>query len=296
MIHIALCTDENYAIACLACTTSIFENNKSESISLNILTNGLSEKTEYIFKELSQKYKQQVKIINISSKHFLNLKISNRYRESIYYRFLIPDLINEEKVLYIDSDTIIINDIKDLWETNLNNLACGVIEDQSSDDIRIHNRIGIDSPYFNSGVLLINTEYWKNNKIKYKLIEFIYNHPYICLYPDQDALNIILHNQVKYLPYKYNYQEILYTTDFRNLFIHRSKWHSILNDRKEVKIIHFTGNIKPWHVECRHPQKDIFLKYIRLSGLNNFKPWHYYNIKSRIIIYLKKFIHNSSKT
>lgn len=99
MIYIALCTDENYAIACLACTTSIFENNKSESISLNILTNGLSEKTEYIFKELSQKYKQQVKIITILSKYFLNLKISNRYRESIYYRFLIPDLINEEEVL-----------------------------------------------------------------------------------------------------------------------------------------------------------------------------------------------------
>lgn len=288
MIHIALCTDDHYAMACIACTISILENNKKETFFFHILTKELSIKTKSLFKNISQKYRQDIEVITISPEHFIHLKISNRFRESIYYRFLIPDLINVEKILYLDSDTIIINNIKDLWETKLDNIACGVVEDQASDDIRIHNRIGVDSPYFNSGVLLINAEYWRANNIEKKLTDFIYEHPDICVYPDQDALNVILNNKVKYLPYRYNFQDSLYKTEFKSLFINRSKWKYVLDEKNKVKIIHFTGYLKPWHIECQHPKKDLFFKYVQMGGISNFKPWHYFNIKSRIIIYLKK--------
>lgn len=288
MIHIALCTDKHYAIACLACATSILENNKENEIFIHIITKELSKDIKTYFKNLSSKYNQRIEIITISEKHFSNLKISNRFRESIYYRFLIPDLIGSEKVLYLDSDTIIINSLKDLWEIDLRNFACGAIEDQASDDIRIHNRIETDTPYFNSGVLLINTAYWKQNSISQKLTDFIYKNPEKCVYPDQDALNIILKNKIKYLPYRYNFQEKLYQPSFQDLFIHRKKWNTISEEKKLAIIIHFTDNAKPWHIECNHPLKEMFSQYLNLCGIINFKRTHYFSIKKRIILWLKK--------
>lgn len=290
MIHIALCTDKYYVTACLACITSIFENNKDNNIFIHIITKNLSKKNQDLFNTISKTYNQKIEIITISTEHFSHLKISNRFREAIYYRFLIPDLIKAEKVLYLDSDTIITNSLRDLWETDLNNFSCGVIEDQASDDIRIHNRTEIDSPYFNSGVLLINTTYWKENNINQKLTEFIYKNPEKCIYPDQDALNIILNNKIKFLPYRYNFQEKLYQADFKDLFIHRSKWNCILEEKKVATIIHFTDNIKPWHIECNHPLKALFFHYISKCGIIDFKPSHYYNFKKRIIMQLKKYM------
>lgn len=287
MIHIALCTDKHYAKACLACVVSIFENNKDVSIFIHIITKKLPEEFQEYFNKISKKYNQGIEIITISTEHFSHLKISNRFREAIYYRFLIPDLINAKKVLYLDSDTIIVNSIKDLWKTDLDNFACGVIEDQACDDIRIHNRIEIDDPYFNSGVLLINTKYWKENNINQKLTDFIYTNPEKCVYPDQDALNIILNKKIKFLPYRYNFQERLYQANFDNLFVHKSKWNKILQEKEVATIIHFTDSIKPWHFECTHPLKEEFVKYVSLCEVVKFKPSHYFNIKKRLIMWLK---------
>lgn len=287
MIHIALCTDKHYAKACLACVVSIFENNKDIDIFIHIITKNLSLDIQEYFNIISRKYNQRIEIITISAQHFSHLKISNRFKEAIYYRFLIPDLIKAEKVLYLDSDTIVVNSIKDLWKTDLENVACGVVEDQACDDIRIHNRIEIDDPYFNSGVLLINTKFWIENNINQKLTDFIYMNPEKCIYPDQDALNIILNKKIKFLPYRYNFQEKLYQTNFDNLFIHKSKWNNILQEKKVATIIHFTDNIKPWHVECNHPLKEEFFKYISLSGIIKLNPYHYFNIKKRLIMWLK---------
>lgn len=288
MIHIALCTDNHYATACLACATSVLENNQKNDVSIYILTKEISEEYITYFNNLSQKYNRRIEIITISSEHFSHLKISDRFRDSIYYRFLIPDLIDAEKVLYLDADTIVVNDLKDLWDMDLDNFACGAIEDQANDDIRIHNRTETDNPYFNSGVLLINSRYWREHNLNQKLTKFIYDHPEKCVYPDQDALNIILNGKIRYLPYRYNFQDRFYLTTFDDLYIDRKKWSKILKEKETATIIHFTAIEKPWHIECNHPLKEEFYKYITLSGIKNFKPYHGYSIKKRIYLWLRK--------
>ncbi len=272
-MNIALCTDDKYAFPCGVCITSILENNKDEVCNIYILTEGLAPKSIENFRKLERAYSQKITIITIDSKDFDELKVSARFPKSIYFRFLLPKLLKkEEKVLYLDCDIIVTANLKELWDTNIDKYACGVIEDQRGDDIRVLNNLEQDTTYFNSGVILVNLEYWRENNIANRLTEYIYSNAEKCVFPDQDALNIVLRNNVLYLEYKYNYQELMMLKK-EECFLHRSKWHMLLEKGELPAIIHYTGWIKPWILTCKHEFKGEFIKYKDIS------PWKKYKLK-----------------
>lgn len=274
-MNIALCTDEKYAFPCGVCITSILENNKDEECNIYILTSGLTNKTTRKFNELSKCYNQNIEIITIDNNSFNNLKVCDRFPISIYYRFLLPQLLaNLDKVLYLDCDIIVTESITSLWNTNINEYACGVIEDQCSDDITLHNRIDCYDKYFNSGVLLLNLKYWRKHHLSNILVEFISKKPEKCLYPDQDALNATISDKVLFLEYKYNYQQLFFVKK-ENLLLHKNKWGNLLKKDEIPTIIHFTSSIKPWHKGCTNPLKSFFIKYKEISL------WKEHKIKSR---------------
>ena len=103
MINIGLCTDENYAMACGVCITSIFENNKNNSICIHLLSEDLKANSIQKFKELASRYQQQIEFYNIDSTAFDGSPISDRYRKLIYFRLLYPTLLPEsiDHLLYI---------------------------------------------------------------------------------------------------------------------------------------------------------------------------------------------------
>ncbi len=289
-MNIALCTDEKYSFPCGVCITSVLENNKGEVCNIYIMTTGLERDTINKFERLGKIYKQKIKLIILDDKVFEGLKICDRFPKSIYFRFLLPQLLKVDKVLYLDCDIIVTNSLRELWETEIEDFACGVVEDQKSDDIRIQNRFGLYKRYFNSGVLLINLEYWRKEQTADKLVEFINKNPEKCVYPDQDALNYLLHDKVKFLEYKYNYQEFFYLPK-EDTFLHKNKWHNLLDEGEIPVIIHYTNYTKPWITSCNHPQKHIFMEYQSISLWKNHKIKSPYTIKGKIAAIIKHFIH-----
>lgn len=266
-MDIVLCADDNYAMPCGVCLTSLFENNKEVECNVYILTVGFSEATNALFTQLAEKYQQTIQIVPIDSSLFQNLKVSDRFRESIYYRFLIPDIVKGNKALYLDCDIIVTSSLKELWETDVTEYACAAVEDQRGDDIVQHNRIEMYSTYFNSGVLLMNLNYWRQHDVKQQLVDYIYANPDRCLYPDQDALNVVLEHRVKFLDYKFNYQQQM-SLPSAELYLHRSKWEQANKYTEELPvIIHYSSNLKPWHIEYSHFYKSVFLEYKAMS------PW-----------------------
>lgn len=106
-MNIALCTDDNYAKYCMITIVSILENNAADTkCCVYVLTDSLSERNKDLFKYLSDYYKQQILVTVIPPNSFENLKVRSRYPKSMYYRFLLPDIVHDEKVLYLDCDII----------------------------------------------------------------------------------------------------------------------------------------------------------------------------------------------
>ena len=67
MINIGLCTDDNYAMPCGVCITSIFESNKSNSICIHLICENLSKMTVTKIESLVKKYNQQIKFYHMYS-------------------------------------------------------------------------------------------------------------------------------------------------------------------------------------------------------------------------------------
>lgn len=251
-MKIGLCCDDNFAMPCGVCMLSILENNDPSEIEFFILCDKVSKESKRKLVSTAQSRGAFIKLIDVEDSLFDNLKVSPHFPKSIYYRYLFPDILREEeKLLYLDCDILVRGSLTDLWNVDLFGYSCGVIQDQAADDIRIYNRLQIpkDSKYFNSGVILFNLEYWRLNNIMEKCIGFISDYPDKCVYPDQDALNVILLGAVRHLSFGYNFQTEL-LKDESELILDRSVWNNVKESKVNPVIFHFTGRCKPWHKEC----------------------------------------------
>ena len=85
---------------------------------------------------------------------------------------------------------------------------------------------------------------------------------------DQDILNALLYDERLTLP---------------------PCWNNIMYDGKANAIIHFAG-IKPWEIECTHPLKELFWKYLSETRWKDMKPIYHYSFMERIKRRIKKAI------
>lgn len=283
-MNIALCTDDNYANHCAICVTSILENNKDNQCHIYILTNGLTESNEKKFEELSKYYKQNIEIKTLDMYRLEGLQETNHLGRSMYFRFMLPEVVAGNRVLYLDCDIIVRNSLADLFATDLAEFACGVVEDQCGDDVRLHNPIMMFSRYFNSGVLFMNLDYWRKNNVAQDLVDFIANFKGQLMCPDQDALNAVLEGKVKFLDYKYNYQQGFYGD---LTWLRADKWPAIKETGKNPVVVHYTAGEKPWHKDCKHPLKAEYDNYMHLHTvlLEKKMPghrWYFYVIEGII--------------
>jgi len=284
-MNFAISLDNNYVMPCLALVTSIFENNKAHDCKVYLLTDGLTDENVGRFERLKEIYHQDIFVKKLDPDLYRGLPFYKRYTFATYNRFIIADLIEDKKVIYLDGDIIVRKDLKEMWETNIEGYACGVIEDQRGDDIFVHNRNKIGTPYFNAGVLLINLDYWREHHIGQIMAQYLKDHTDTCLFPDQDAANKTLSGKVVYLDYKYNFQEDWFQPQ-NEWQIHFSKWDKIVADREDPAIVHYCRGLKPWFKECVHPLKGDFIKYATMYDFTGYQEKKYFPLSYKIVSYL----------
>ncbi|WP_202799349.1 glycosyltransferase, partial [Treponema sp. JC4] len=105
----------------------------------------------------------------------------NRLTLGAYLRFFIEKKLPSDvhKVLYFDCDIIVVDSLMELYETDISDFSLAAAFDVECDDICRYNRL--DYPfkdgYFNSGVMLINLDYWRKHSISEKALKFVMENP-----------------------------------------------------------------------------------------------------------------------
>ena len=171
----------------------------------------------------------------------VNVKISNNHLRkyhlptahlsyAAYFRFFIPDILKEDKVLYLDSDIIVNGDLTSLFETDLGASPVAAVRDE------------LQQTNFNSGVLLINNAYWREHSISTKLFELADQYHEV-EFGDQGILNRFFVGQWKELDVNYNFMVGMDTIATR---FQKDEWYVKANQyESEVSVIHYTDE-KPW--------------------------------------------------
>jgi len=242
-INIFFACDDNYAPYLVTTMVSILVNTTSE-ISFYVLDSGISERNISKILFLSTKYKNfKIEFLSVDLKDlFKNFPLFHmEHSLNVFSRYLIPKLKPSlKKVLYMDVDIIIRDDISKLFNIDLGKYHLGavpeytnVLDSHIKDDLKLSSK----HKYFNAGILLIDNSFFVKNNLLDKLVEMTLD-----IKPDlqdQDIFNIYFENNYKILDYKYNVSGYMY----RYNQIKESK--NVSSAIKEPFIIHFT-TIKPW--------------------------------------------------
>jgi lipopolysaccharide biosynthesis glycosyltransferase len=188
---------------------------------------------------------------------FKELRADRWISIAAYYRLLAERLLPSslDKVLYLDSDLIVRRSLKELWNTDLADCALAAVNDYWEEPEE--RGLPEGAKYFNSGVLLINLKFWRQNRVFEQATEFVRANPEKVRFWDQDALNMILANQWIELETCWNAQ-------------HDEHWHSATQSGTNPAIVHFISESKPWQWSNKHPFKHEYHKY-RLRT-----PWGWY--------------------
>lgn len=274
--------------------TSILENNKDMKISFHIFVDDKIEDKELNrFKDLIEFYDTNIIIYEIDNSEFLNLD-DREFTIATYYRFAIPYQLKDltDKYLYIDADMIAIRDLKDYLNINIENKIAAVVDDFTLDKVGNPILLAEDKKYFNAGMMYINLNLWMKEQVSEKSVSILrevnldpkqkikYGYEFRCF--DQDALNIVLKNKVKYIEPKYNF--------LANISLKHNK--NLQNVPTDTIFIHYHGFNKPWHEWCFHHLARYFRDYKEISPWKN-EPLDKYPTKYRQMrLYAKFYIKN----
>lgn len=269
-INIVLITDSRYVTPTRVTMLSAIKNKCPESLyHFYIITENITKKdTEDLLrlKEISPKTIE----INILQQQEPDLPYENMQRflqykvgmHKIYLPQVLPTL---DKVIYMDSDIIVLKDLQELFAQDVEGLYATVAKDG------IYYRfpkemaeMGLDKRgfYFNSGVMLYNLEQQRKDNIVSKLVDYINTHT--DFFGDQDVLNVVFGDKLKLMSYRYNCISTFFEADDLN-FLSEYFGEYLPKDTFDIyenaTIIHYAGD-KPWQ-ENYKPQylKELWFRY-----------------------------------
>ncbi len=273
IINIVYCTDSHYLEHVGVSITSIILNNKSNNIHFHIFLYDVSDEEKNKLKEINSAITLYSIPIDELNKYIdiKNEKVKHINR-SMYIRLSVPRLLPDyiDKFIYLDADILCFGDISPILNINIDSVVCAVTADSLNDDnlLANANRLSLgNKKYFNSGFLYINTQNWKKFDIENKANQILLSpENYNLIYPDQDALNIVLQERVVFVDVKWNY---LFT------WMNEKEKESFFHHKKSLPyFVHFTGPRKIWYQEHTGIAQNIYCFY------KHFTPWANCNLKS----------------
>lgn len=227
---IAICSTRNWYIYLATELYALFKHNEIAKVYLFIEDD-----------EITYLKDSRIQFINVNKLEKYITEYSpnynTKYTRMTLVRCYFSKILNEEKILYIDADAIVVDNIKELWNIELNNKALAGVKEggEWSKHLGIE---GMDDKYINSGVMLMNLELIRKEKLDEAMIDLINKNYYA--YPDQDVINIVCKDKIQYISNIYNSTE---TT-------------GIVED---AKIVHYIREHKGWIKES--PRSDIWYRY-----------------------------------
>lgn len=230
-IPIFLICDDNYTPYMATMIASICYNTKS-LINFHVIGKGTSDNNKAQIEKMKNTFKNfaiDYKVFDATESFNIPYLSLSRMTSSTFIRMSLPDLYPElTRALVMDVDIISLQDIVKLWEIDLEDYHFAAALDKPFDAYYKFKKcmnVDVDCNYANCGVMLLNCEKWRKDKITQKCldIEKKYRDNLTCA--DQDVINKIFLGKFKLLDCKYN---------------------SLLGNDNDIINRHFCHLRKPW--------------------------------------------------
>ncbi len=262
VVPVVFAADNNYVPMLTTSIYSMLKNASSNrSYDVIVLERDITEENKQYIKQFLSRFSNAVVRFYDVSRYIdgFNLTTSNAHISvETYYRFIIQEALPfYSKLLYLDCDLVVDDDVSPLFDTELGHNAIAAVPDIDfignlnmkngeraeyvKKQLHMRNAYG----YFQAGVLVMNLDRMRRIHTVREWLEIASKPGYI--YNDQDILNVECEGQVTYLDYSWNVMHncagrVNGVFDFAPADVYKA----YMDSRKAPKIVHYAGFDKPW--------------------------------------------------
>jgi len=286
-LPVVFASDDTFALPLGVAVYSLLENAHPDTqLHIFILDDGISDRNAERLKRVIDRSRPQTPVTwievaattsNRAALPTSTLRTSHRISETAYQRLLIPSLLphSYSRAVYLDVDVTVECDLAPLRDHSFGGASTLAVRDYKiqtvshSKGLARYQEFGLDpdTPYFNSGVLVMDLDEWRRKDVRTQALQYVARHHDVMNACDQEALNAVLVDDWNELDPRWNRQ-----TDFWR----RETWPpSSFADEVKAKqtalesapyIDHFTGSTKPWSILGTSRSTTRFMQYLKRSG------------------------------
>lgn len=260
-------TDRNYLPQLQVLLTSLRASDPEETVALYLLHSGLAEEDLAGVRRQCAAYGYRFVPVAVGASLFADAPITRQYPKEMYYRLLAGKLLPREltRALYLDPDILILNPIRPLWETDLQGKLFAAAAHTGKTELANsvnQIRLGTQSAYYNSGVLLIDLEAARREIDPDALFQYVALHRKELLLPDQDLLNALYSERI--LPL----EDVRWNYDARNYSSYLLRSGGLCDlawVMEHTAVLHFCGKAKPWKPNYLFRFGILYRHYLQLT-------------------------------
>lgn len=259
---IVLVADNAYLIQLETTIKSVLYHNRD--VDFYILNSDIAPEWFKLLGRKMEVVNSTIHNIHFDKELFEGYKTGPHINYATYFRFFAAEVVDSDRVLYLDSDIIVTGELTSLFKLNLKGYSIGAVDD-------VYAYEGRESG-FNAGVLLMDTAKWKEHSIVNSLLELAAEQNQAVHLGDQSILNIYFEDNWLALDETYNY--MVGTDTFR-----LAQECERLDDNQPV-IVHFASHDKPWNTYSISRLRELWWAYrdldwseiaFKRSSLNYFE-------------------------
>lgn len=255
MIHVCVISDANYHVPTTVALTSLKANLHPEVRCCvhYVCTSGQGWQREVIEQLAEPGF--EIRWVDAQLGQYAAMREKTHVAVSALVKFDLPHLLPEvDKVLYLDGDILVTGDVATLYATELKTHYMAAVRDMGGEMTRhLHELVGVPQ-YFNSGVMLLNLEQMRRDKLPERLLRSKLQSPPTWTCMDQDVINDVMRGRVLNLPLRYNamiplFQNPMYAYTIAQINeFYGCEYADMRHLAADAVIIHFAGESyrRPW--------------------------------------------------
>lgn len=271
MKNVVYAADEKFAEILSVSMESLLSNN--EDVTVWILNNGIKADSVEKLTRQAEKYNAEIRFMSLKALRDYagrDLSCQKKITATTYFRLFLPEIMPKEveRVLYIDCDTLVLDNLSELFNWNLIN-TCGNVAEPTARLMKAKVGLKSQDTYVNAGVMLIDLKRWRDEGIDKRFISYIEEMNGNISFEDQGVINHVLRGKIDILPVRYNVETQYFDFGYDGFSIMKkdeSRYveEDVIDAMDNPGIIHFTNSFaseRPWVKGSKHRYVGEWLKY-----------------------------------
>jgi len=274
-LHVVFFADMNYVRHLAVAGTSVIESCRTGAVTIHVVAIGIGASERAMLSASWVGETVDVRFHDWDPGQFEGWQTGEYFTTSVYARLFLPELVGVTgRLVSLDCDMVILRDLAPLLRTDLAGSPVAAVREPYTPTVSWRRglsnwaREGIapETPYFNSGLMLIDTKRWRELRVTESALAYGRRYLSTMVGRDEECLNAALRGDWAELDQEWN------AGPYWRLAHRRTGAYADILDRR--RIVHYQGIDKPWLTWNPDDRGDarLYYEYLDRTAWKGWRP------------------------